>query len=314
MLPVLLTIGPLPISSFGFFLALGFFAAAYVLWRLSKTYDVNEEKMLDILILTFFGAIIGARAYYIIFHWSMVTDISRMVLINRYPGLSFWGGLIGALVTFNLLARRIKNNFWQILDFGAVAAMIGLAFGDTGCFLSGCAYGSVSNLPIATPVVGLIGKRFPVSAIEGLVFLLAFLYLWKQSVRFHFAGKLAAQALIILGTVKLLTGFVRGDNQVIMSPFGITYGDIFSLGLVGFGLYVYYSKSKRDILKDLLQIPALFYSSKKRKQFLYTLKKSCYNQKINFSFACGKVTKRVQKGLGKLKRTLNVRTTPPNIN
>lgn len=313
MLPVLLTIGPLPISSFGLFLALGFFAAAFVLWRLAKTYDFDEEKILDILILTFFGAIIGARVYFVIFHWSMVTDLSRIVLITRYPGLSFWGGLMGALVVFKLTVMRTKYNFWQLLDFGAVAALIGLSLGDTGCFLSGCAYGSVSNLPIATPVVGLIGKRFPVSAIEGLIFLVVFLHLWKQSVRFHFAGKLAAQVLIILGIVKLLTEFARGDNQIILPPLGISYGHVFSLSLIGIGLYVYYSKSKRHILKDLSAVPAFFYSGKKRKEMLYTLKKSCYNLRINFSISCNNVTKRLRKLPRKLKRTLNVKSTPSNI-
>ena len=49
MFPVLLSIGNFPVSSFGLFLAMGIFTGAFAVWRISRGYDFDAEKILDLV-------------------------------------------------------------------------------------------------------------------------------------------------------------------------------------------------------------------------------------------------------------------------
>src|SRR3989338_8938243 len=104
---------------FFFFLVAALFAASFVIWRLTKVYDFDGEQVIDIILLTFFGALIFARIYFIVTHPSLFEEngFLKMILINRYPGLSFWGGFIGGMISLIFVVRNFKLNFWQIADF-----------------------------------------------------------------------------------------------------------------------------------------------------------------------------------------------------
>jgi len=163
MLPVLFSIGPITVSSFGFFLSLAFLFATFLLWRLAHGWDLNEEKILDLIILSFFGGLIGARIFFIMLNFNLFSfDLGKMLLVTKYPGLNFWGGFLGGWLTLNFFTRRFKMDFWQVADLAAIGLLGGLILGDLGCFLGGCSFGVPSNSFFAVPMVGVIGKRFPV--------------------------------------------------------------------------------------------------------------------------------------------------------
>lgn len=306
MQPVLLSIGQLSISSFGFFLSVAFLSAVFISWKLAKIYDLDEGKILDILILTFAGGILGARIYFVISHWSFFDDLGKIILLNRYPGLSFWGGLLGGIISLGIFTFRARLPFWQIADFASVSFSLGAFWGNIGCFLGGCGYGTVSTLPLATSVVGVLDKRFPVSALEGVLFLMLFFYLWKQVIRFHFNGKISAVFLILLGIIKFIAQFYREDTQPISIAGGISAGHIFSLMVFILGIVIFYKRSKRNILVDLENLRLLFLSEQKRQTALLQLKKSWYNHQINWNI-------KIQSLPKILKRRLNVKSNPKDL-
>src|SRR5258708_17707733 len=177
MQPVLLTLGGQPISSFGLFLLLSFLASSYFIWRVVRAYELDEERAIDLLLLTFSGGLIGARVYFVLLHLNQFDTLSKIVLINRYPGLSFWGGFLVGFLVLKFFAARFKLAFWQLADFALIGLLIGLSISSLGCLLGSCQYGLPSNLPFAVTQVGLIGKRFPLQIIEALVYLVIFYYL-----------------------------------------------------------------------------------------------------------------------------------------
>lgn len=305
MYPILLSLGPIKISSFGVFLVLGILAAVYFIWKLAKTYDIGEEKILDLAILTFFGGVIGARLYFIAWHFDAFANFGKILLINRYPGLSFWGGLFGGLLTLYLLTKKFKLNFWQIADFAAIGFLAGLILGDLGCFLGGCFYGVPSNLPFATPIIGVIGRRFPIAIIESLILLAFFSSFWKQSIRFHFFGKIFAFSLMLIGIVKSITQIYRGDIR--------PWENIFPIILFAFGATVYYLRSKRRLSADLKFVVSIFTTRKNQELVLSSLKKSCYNTKVNWKIRLDKFTTNFSSLPKILKRRFNVKSTPKNF-
>lgn len=313
MFPVILSIGPLVISSLGLFLSLAFLSAVFVAWRLAKLYDVKEEKILDVAMVTFGGGFLGARLYAVALNWEAFGSFEKIIFVQRYPGLSFWGGLMGGALAFWLFSKVVKLQFWQVADFAAPGILLGLVFGNLGCFLGGCGYGVVSDLPVAFPVVGLIGKRLPVSLIESAIFLWLFFSFFKQVVKFHFAGKIVAVFLIWLGVVKFITEFYRGDSRQVIPQFWVSYGHIFAILALSAGVVIFYTRSKHNILEDLRSLTRLLSSPKRRKSLLLSWKKSWYNHKTAWRISFGKMATTLKSLPKKFRRKLNVKPTPTNI-
>lgn len=313
MYPVLLSIGPLSVSSFGFFLALAFLFTVFISWRIAKVFDINEEKIFDLAIFTFLGGIIGARIYFVIFNLALFDDLGKMILINRYPGLSFWGGIIGGASALWYFSGRFKLNFWQVADFAVVGLIAGQIFGDIGCFLGGCSYGMVSSSFLATPIVGLLGKRFPITLIEAGLLLITFYYLWGQVVRFHFSGKIVAVYFMILGIIKFITEFYRGDSKVVVSSLWISHGHVWAVLFFITGLIIFYTQSKRNVFADIINLFRLISSPSGWRPLLSSLKRNCYNLLTAWKRKMGKISSFFQSGSKKLKRRLNVKSTPTNI-
>lgn len=313
MLPVLFSIGSFPISSFGVFLALAFLAAVFAVWRLARVYDVNEEKILDLAILVFFGSIVGARIFFMIFHWQLFDSLEKFFLLNRYPGLSFWGGMIGGGTALWFFGRKSKSSLWQLLDFAAIGLLIGLVFGNIGCLLGGCSYGVVSSSFWAVPVTGLLGKRFPVTILEGVVSLPLFSGLWKQAVRFHFEGKIVALSFIWLGIVKFFTEFYRGDSQRLIPSLWFTFGHLFALSLFVAGVVIFYRRAHRSFPADVREFLKIFHSQKKRQALILQLRKGWYNHLVNFRVKFEGALRTLHSLPKILKRKLNVKSTPTNF-
>ncbi len=304
MHPVIISVGTFAITSFGLFLFLAFLAATFAVWRIARVYELSPERIIDLVLGISIISLIGARIYYIAFHLSQFSGPLQMILFLRFSGLSFWGGLIAGIAALVFLTRKFHLNFLQISDFVSLGLLIGLVLGDFGCLLSSCQPGIVSQSFLSVTQVGLIGKRFPIQLFESLVTLSLFIYLWKQSVRFHLSGIITAQTLILLGAIKLITEFFRADTQKVWV--NLSLGHIFSLIMIfiGTGLYMQLSKvSFSDIgwyLKKLLT------SQKSRQAAISKAKRQWYNLKTNSYFGIKRKWKETFK-------KLNVKSTPPKF-
>ncbi len=321
MFPVLFSFGSYSVTTFGLFLVLAFLASSFTIWRLCRFYDIDEEKTTNLVILTFFGGFIGARVYVIVTNWNFYNTFYKAILFTKYPGLSFWGGLLGGFITFLLLSKRSKLNFWQIADFASVGVLLGMILGEIGCFFGGCEYGVESNLPFSTSVVGLLGKRLPISLFEALAFFLVYLILWRMIVRFHFAGKIVAYFFIFLGVIKFITGFFRGDTTLINISYRslhlgnnwFTYGQLFALITFFYGWIIFYRQGKRNFINDISWIWLVFISPKARRTLTLNLRKICYNYWVSWRLKLAGGIFLIKKSPKVVKRRLNVASTPTHF-
>lgn len=301
MKPVLFNIASQPISSFGIFLFLAFASSLFIIWRLARTYDFNLEKTIDLVLITFLGGMLGARLYFVFFHQDQFDSLFEVLLINRFPGLSFWGGLFGGLLTLRILSSKLKISFWQAADFAIVGLFLGLAIASFGCLLGGCQYGLISDSSWAVKQAGLVGKRFPLQIVEAGLFLSSFFYLWYLGLRFHFTGKIAALGLIILGTIKFILEFFRGDRQKLVLD--ITAGELFSLLVLVVGVFSFYYLAKRSPWSTLKFLIKLVVNQGTRRLTLSRLAKSWYNLKISWRI-------KLQSMHRNLSRRFNVKSNP----
>ena len=300
MFPVIASIAGFTVSSFGLFLLLAFLAAFFVIWRIIRLYEVDPEKVIDLSLITFTGSLIGARLYYLLTHFSLLNAVEKAVNIYRYPGLSFWGGLAGGVLTLLIVSRRLKLRFWQAADLVVLALMIGLFVGNIGCLLGSCSYGNVSNLPFAVTQAGVIGKRLPVQIIEALFSLIIFYSLWKSVIKFHIDGQIAGLGLILLAVLKLILEPFRPSQ---LSIFGFNLAYVYEVSLLIVGIWVLYKKSQKSVAKDLSYSVSLLSHQNRRKQALSGVRKWWYNLYVN----AGLSLSRLKRNLFKL---LHVKANP----
>lgn len=292
MLPVLFSIGPIPISSFGLFLSLSFIASFFLVWRLLRAWDLDEEKILDLFLLTFFGALLGARIFFILQNFSTFGwGIDKWFLIMKYPGLEFWGAFLGGWLALFIFAGKLKEDFWQMADLFAPGFLISLILGDIGCLLSGCYAGVLSNF-LGVHLVGVVGSRFPVQAAEALLLGLVLLQVWPLAKKFHFRGKIISLTLIFTGAVKFILSFLSSNESS---------DRVLSLMIFVLGMLIFYKAGKRSFINDLLSIRAISAGD-----ILEKLKKAWYNKKIVWKIKFKNLWKFIQ-------RRLNVKFAPKNV-
>jgi phosphatidylglycerol:prolipoprotein diacylglycerol transferase len=300
MFPVLASIGGFAVSSFGVFLLLSFAIGFFVIWRIIRLYDIDPEKIIDLTLMIFLGSIIGARAFFVAIYYPQFNSLLKVIDILRNPGLSFWGGLIGGAIVLVVASRRLKLRVWQVADLITVGFFIAWSIGSIGCFLGSCEYGVESNLFFAVSQSGVIGQRFPIQIIQSLMALVAFWYIWKSIIKFHFDGQIVGIGLILLGVIKLLTEPLK-VSQVKIFDISITY--FFSLVLIVSGIWVLYSKSKKSLRQDLTNSVNIIAQENKRKQALSKARRWWYNIYVNARLSIV----RFKKALFKL---LHVKSNP----
>ena len=166
MYPVLLTIGNISISSFGFMIVVAFLSTNYILKKDFIRYGYNPDFADDIIFRAALGGIVGAKIYYLIenvgngayeniygivniFYGIINFDSSLISLgIQSFgAGLVFLGGLIGGLLMVSLFIKKKGLKWLKMADIIAPLIALGHGIGRIGCLLVGDDYGIPTNLP-----------------------------------------------------------------------------------------------------------------------------------------------------------------------
>ena len=124
------------ISPHGLFIAIGFMIGAMLLTRLATQRGISEEHIQTIIFWCLVGAIIGARLFYVLAHFSEFDNLGQMLAIWR-GGISLLGGIAGAILINVHRLRRYGYRFFQVVDPGAVAVALGISIGRIGDLIIG---------------------------------------------------------------------------------------------------------------------------------------------------------------------------------
>lgn len=307
MYPVLLNIGNFQLSAYGFLLSLGIFLGSFTVWRIARGYDLDSEKILDLSFLTIGFGFIAARVVYILTNLSFFGSIERVFLINKYPGLSLFGGLAGGILALAWFARKNKISLQIVGDFGMVGFLLAAFFAEIGCLMGGCGIGVETNLFLGVDQVGVIGKRFPIQFFEAFLFLICFFAFWKAAVNFHIQGSLFAKGLIVVGLIKLIALFFKSQIQTTkVFNLGLNLDFIASVIIFGIGLNLYYQVYRKTPFDDLKKLWKFFSNKKTQTLMLAKVFKWWYNFWVNLRL-------KIVKGKRKLFKLLNIRPNPENF-
>ena len=234
--PVAFSIGPITVRWYGIAYVLGFLCAALVLWRTAKRWKVriDADALCTIMLCVIIGIILGARLGYVVFYGNgYYWEHPEKILAFSEGGMSFHGGLIGALLAGIVAAKLTHIPYLTLADLGVIGAPIGLFFGRIANFINGELWGAPTDLPWGVVFGGSAGDvaRHPSQLYEALLEgVVIFLVLYILSRRYppRSRGTFLGLFLIMYGCFRILIEFVREPD----SQLGYLYGDWLTMGML----------------------------------------------------------------------------------
>jgi phosphatidylglycerol:prolipoprotein diacylglycerol transferase len=166
-----LDLGFTQVRWYGAIIAFGFLLAVLFGGRTAYVWEINLDKMIDVLLFGTVGAILGARAYYVAFKWDYYS-----VHLSEIPkiwegGLAIYGGIIGGLIAAFIVCKKEKINIYNLLDMVGPSLLIGQGIGRWGNYANQEAFGdfTYSNFGMMSDKVVDYIQRHPESfGLEGI--------------------------------------------------------------------------------------------------------------------------------------------------
>lgn len=241
MYPVLLTIGPITIFTYGLLLCLAFLAGLWVASREAQRVGLPPGRIWDLGFYLLAAAVVGARALEVLLNLPRYVEKPLDIFKVWDGGLAFQGGLILAFVTALAYIRRHGLPAWSTLDTLALGLPLGQSIGRLGCFMAGCCYGRSTDLPWGITFthpesLGLLGVRVhPTQLYESLLVLGVFAVLYYLRFRKRFDGQLLGTYFLLAGLIRFGVEFYRGDPRGPALLVGMPSTQVIALAMTGIG-------------------------------------------------------------------------------
>jgi phosphatidylglycerol:prolipoprotein diacylglycerol transferase len=195
---------------------------------LARRRGMDPEFILDVAPWVVFGAIVGARLYYIALKWNFYRHHPGEAINIRLGGLTIHGALAAGILLFYLFCRRRGYRFLPWADVVIAAVPIGQAIGRWGNWANQEAFGTPTKLPWAVTIdpdrrptgYEQYATFHPTFLYEGILDLaIAAFLIWlvlrmPRDRRLH-EGDALWLYLILYGIARLIVESVRTDSLYI---------------------------------------------------------------------------------------------------
>lgn len=255
--PVAFSVGPFTARWYGIAYALGFLLAAAIIYFVGKRWKMRFDlnALCVVIICAMVGVIVGGRlGYVLIYNGEFYAAHPAEILNFAHGGMSFHGGLIGALIAGIVAAKIVRMPYLSLVDVAIIGVPIGLFFGRCANFVNGELWGAPTDLPWGVVFGGSAGfvPRHPSQLYEALLEgLVLFIVLYALSFKKPPLprGSYIGTFLCGYGLFRFLVEFIRQPDAQIGYLFGdwFTMGQLLSVPLVVVGviLLIYAGVTKR---------------------------------------------------------------------
>ena len=135
---------------YGIIIAVGFLLAVLYCNHRTKDFGIKKDDLLDMLIFAVPLAIIGARAYYVLFMYDEYYYGNPQLMFQIWDGgVAIYGAIIAGVLTVLVFCLIKRIRVGTMLDLCVLGLLIGQAIGRWGNFVNQEAYGTATNLPWA---------------------------------------------------------------------------------------------------------------------------------------------------------------------
>ena len=264
---IALQLGSFPVHWYGLMYLFAFATCYMVIWKTNQKHGIGirKEQLDSFVTWVIAGILIGARLGYVFFYNPSHYLTSPLEIISpfRYDsdlgftfvgisGMSYHGGLIGAIVFGIIGMRKNKLPVWETLNLGFLAAPLGYSWGRWGNFVNGELFGEVTTSPIGMlfPMAHDLQLRHPSQLYEMLfegVILFGILFLLSHYKTFK--KQMLPLYLMGYGTFRFFIEFFffffnfLGRNDLI----GMSRGQTLCVLMIVAGIVLFIWEHRREI-------------------------------------------------------------------
>ncbi len=154
VLPGLIEPSGLPIRGYGVMLLLAVLAGIGLSIHRARQVGLDPELIWSLGTWFFVSGILGARVFYIIEYWpnfqkeTWTETLVAMVNLTQ-GGLVVYGSLLAGGAALLVFLHRHHLPGLAFADLIAPGVVLGVGLGRIGCFLNGCCYGGITDVPWA---------------------------------------------------------------------------------------------------------------------------------------------------------------------
>lgn len=139
------SIGGFSIAFYGVIIGIGMICGILVAQSDAKRRGQDPELYLDFAIYGMLFAILGARIYYVVFQWGYYKDNLTEIINLRKGGLAIYGGIIAAVITLYVFAKKKNMPFFSMGDTAILGLVTGQIIGRWGNFFNCEAFGGYTD-------------------------------------------------------------------------------------------------------------------------------------------------------------------------
>ena len=219
-----------PVYWYGIIIALGFILAVIYAYKKAGLFGLDIDRMLDVVLVATPCAILGARAYYVIFDPNGSVDSVAEFFgfgSSGISGLAIYGGIIGALIGGVTTAVIRKVKVFDLLDLASIGFLIGQGVGRWGNFFNQEAFGGPTGSAWWGMTSENVQREFFIEGFDATALAHpCFLYesIWciagaiilnKLSKKRHFSGEIALMYCAWYGFGRAIIETMRTDSLMI---------------------------------------------------------------------------------------------------
>ena len=218
--PVLFKAGPLALSYYGLFIALGIVVAAWLTGQelARKGYDGGYALAVEALLFVVPLGLLGSRASYVVANYDLYASNPIPAVLEVWNGgLEIFGGLVGGFAGLLIFARLRGIGALAFADAAAPGVVLGQAIGRWGDYFNQELFGAPSDLPWA---IHIAPENRPSEFADATSFHPAFLYesIWDVLVCLlllwlarRFGGRFKDGTIFVLYAVLFTAGHLAVD-------------------------------------------------------------------------------------------------------
>ena len=257
----------LTIKWYGILIAVGFLLAVVYALRRVKDFDIDPDRMIDVVLVCTVLAFVGARLYYVLFSVGAEREAffeNPITMLYIWEGgIGIYGGLIAAFLSGLLMCRIRKVNTLAMFDLASLGFLIGQGVGRWGNFINQEAFGGNTTLPWGMTgdriAAGVNGSGYdpalpvhPTFLYESLWCILGFVLLHILSKKaYRFKGQIFSLYLVWYGTGRFFIELLRTDSLMLGNMKVSCFVAVLAV-LAGIMLYLIFRNTAEGLSRTLV--------------------------------------------------------------
>ncbi len=214
---------------YGIIIASGFLLALIYAYKNYKRFNLDIDRVLDVVLVTTPVSILCARAYYLIFDGEKTESIADFFGFGRsgFSGLAIYGAVIGAAVCGVVMCAVKKVKLLDMFDLASLGFLIGQGVGRWGNFMNQEAFGGPTGskwwgMTSSNVEADFIKNGYDPTALahpcflyESIWCILGFLLIHKLSQKRRFSGETSLMYGTWYGFGRAFIELLRTDSLMI---------------------------------------------------------------------------------------------------